>query len=297
MIDLLAALCLLAALQAPAATAATPAPSSLADMRDGELTVFAAASLADVLEDLERAWLARYPRVPLVVSLDASNVLATQIAEGAAADVFLSADRARPDELASAGLASGAPLIFAGNGLTIVTPIDSPLVREPADLARPGVRIVAAGPGVPITRYAEAALAQLAATLPDPAAFEAAVAANVVSREGNVRAALAKVELGEADAAIVYRTDAGASELVREVPLPSAVAVTADYAALQISPDPAAAAFVAWLVEPEAIAVLAAAGFVRAAAAGAALPSAALRGAARRGAAGPDGAEPSLGPP
>jgi molybdate transport system substrate-binding protein len=118
-----------------------------------------------------------------------------------------------------------------------------------------------------------------------------AVAANVVSREDNVRAALAKVELGEADAAIVYRTDARASELVREVTLPSAVVVTADYAALQISPDPAAAAFVAWLRESEAEAVLTAAGFVPAAAA-AALPSAALPSAA-----GPDAGEPSPGPP
>ena len=81
-------------------------------------------------------------------------------------------------------------------------------MQSPADLAEPGVRIVAAGPGVPITRYADEALAQLAATMPDPEAFADAVAANIVSREDNVRAALAKVELGEGDAAFVYRTDA-----------------------------------------------------------------------------------------
>ena len=65
---------------------------------------------------------------------------------------------------------------------------------------------------MPITRYADEAIAQLAATTPDPAAFSSAVAANVVSREDNVRAALAKVELGEGDAAIVYATDARASD-------------------------------------------------------------------------------------
>jgi molybdate transport system substrate-binding protein len=172
-------------------------------------------------------------------------------------------------------------VVFARNGLTIVTPIEGRTVNVPADLARPGVRVVAAGPGVPITRYAEAALAQLAATTPDPVAFAAAVAANVVSREDNVRAALAKVELGEADAAIVYRTDARSSGLVREVPLPAGVAVTADYAALQVSPDPAAAAFVAWLRGSEAVAILEAAGFVR---------------AAEPDAAGPDAAEPSPRP-
>ena len=235
-----------------------PVPSGL--QSDG-LTIFAAASLADVLEDLETTWLGESPEVPLTIAFDASNVLAAQIAEGADVDVFLSADLSRPAELAEAGLTSGEPVTFAQNSPVIVVPRDSQAVMTAMDLAEPGIRLVAAGTSVPITRYAEEAIAQLAATTPDPAAFSSAVAANVVSREDNVRAALAKVELGEGDAAIVYATDARASDAVREVPFPEAVQVTAEYGAVQVSDDPAAAAFVTWLTGPTAQAVLAEAAF------------------------------------
>jgi molybdate transport system substrate-binding protein len=235
-----------------------PAPSGL--QSDG-LTIFAAASLADVLEDLEVIWLDESPQVPLTIAFDASNVLAAQIAEGADVDVFLSADLSRPAELAEAGLTSGEPVTFAQNSPVIVVPLDSQAVLTAMDLAKPGIRLVAAGTSVPITRYAEEAIAQLAATTPDPTAFSSAVAANVVSREDNVRAALAKVELGEGDAAIVYATDARASDAVREVPFPEAVQVSAEHGAVQVSDDPAAAAFVIWLTGPAAQAVLANAGF------------------------------------
>ncbi len=235
-----------------------PVPSGLPG--DG-LTIFAAASLADVLEDLEATWLGEFPEIPLTVAFDASNVLAAQIAEGADVDVFLSADLSRPAELAEAGFTSGEPVTFAQNSPVIVVPRDSQVVTTAMDLAEPGIRLVAAGTSVPITRYAEEAIAQLAATTPDPAAFSIAVAANVVSREDNVRAALAKVELGEGDAAIVYATDARASDAVREVPFPEAVQVTAEYGAVQVSDDPAAAAFVTWLTGPAAQTVLADAAF------------------------------------
>jgi molybdate transport system substrate-binding protein len=267
------ALCFL--LAAPT-TAASPSPSvgpgaSAALEADDEqvpsglpsdgLTIFAAASLADVLEDLETTWLVESPEVPLTIAFDASNVLAAQITEGAEVDVFLSADLSRPTELAEAGLTSGEPVTFARNSPVIVVPWDSQAVMTALDLAVPGVRLVAAGLGVPITRYAEEAIAQLAATTPDPAAFSNAVAANVVSREDNVRAALAKVELGEGDAAIVYVTDARASDAVREVPFPEAVQVSAEYGAVQVSDDPAASAFVTWLTGPSAQAILAEAAF------------------------------------
>lgn len=230
--------------------------------RDGaELTVFAAASLRVVLEDLEAAWSSDHPGVRLTVASDGSNVLAAQITEGAPADVFVSADTLRPRELAEAGLVSGEPLPFARNRVVIVVPRDGDAVGEARDLGEPGVRIVAAGTGVPVTHYADEALAQLAGTMPDTEAFAAAVAANVVSREDNVRAALAKVELGEGDAAIVYRTDLASSDRVREVPWPESVEVSAEYAAVAVSDRPLAAEFVAWLGRPEAGAVLEAASF------------------------------------
>ncbi|HZW00250.1 MAG TPA: molybdate ABC transporter substrate-binding protein [Candidatus Deferrimicrobium sp.] len=234
---------------------------ALSALQSDGLTIFAAASLADVLEDLETTWLDESPQVPLTIAFDASNVLAAQITEGADVDVFLSADLSRPAGLAEAGFTSGEPVTFAQNSPVIVVPLDSQAVMTAMDLAEPGIRLVAAGTSVPITRYAEEAIAQLAATTPDPAAFSSAVAANVVSREDNVRAALAKVELGEGDAAIVYATDAHASDAVREVPFPEAVQVSAEYGAVQVSDDPAAAAFVIWLTGPTAQAVLANAAF------------------------------------
>ena len=229
----------------------------------GALTVFAAASLTDVLDGLEERWLEANPDVPLAIALDASNVLAAQIGEGAPADVFLSADLRRPQELADAGHTAAQPVPFARNRVTVAVPLGSSAVVVAEDLAAPGVRLVAAGPGVPVTTYADAAIAQLAATTDDAEAFLARVTANVVSREDNVRAALAKVELGEGDAAVVYRTDARSSDLVREVPFPEAVDVSAAYAAVRISRHPAAGAFLEWLRGPDAGAVLATYGFER----------------------------------
>lgn len=227
----------------------------------GELTVFAAASLTDVMEGLERRWVETHPGVRLTMAFDGSNVLSAQISEGAPVDVFVSADTRRPEELDEAGLTADRPVPFARNRVTIAVPLEGRAVQAAEDLADAGVRLVAAGRGVPVTHYAEAAVDQLAATMPDPAAFRQRVEANVVSREDNVRAALAKVELGEGDAAIVYVTDVRSSDRVREVPFPPAVDVTAAYAVVPISPDPGAAAFVEWLTGPDAAEVLEAYGF------------------------------------
>ncbi len=228
---------------------------------DSELTVFAAASLRDVFFDLDAAWMSSHPGTALTLAHEASNILAAQITEGAPADVFVSADVQRPAELSEAGLTAAPPVPFARNRVTLVAPLDDGRVQSPDDLATPGVRIVAAGAGVPITHYADAALARLALTMPDPDAFAAAVAANIVSREDNVRAALAKVELGEGDVAVVYRTDALSSDRVREIPFPETVDITAEYVAVQVSDRPMAAEFVTWLGGPEAAAIIEANGF------------------------------------
>jgi molybdate transport system substrate-binding protein len=246
------------ALSVLACGAAVP-PST--PLEGGSISVFAAASLTDVVSDLEARWERAHPGVDLTSTFDATNILATQIAEGADADVFLSADASRPAALAREGLTAGQPVPFARSRLTIAVPLEGGLVRTPEDLAEPGVRLVAAGSGVPITRYADEAVARLAATTPDAQAFIDRVAANVVSREDNVRAALAKVELREGDAAIVYEADVHDSRDVREVPFPAGVDVSAEYSAAQISDRPAAAAFIGWLTGPEGAAILAASGF------------------------------------
>ena len=208
------------------------------------------------MDELEAAWAETYPQVPLTFATEASNVLAAQIAEGADADVFLSADDVRPAELAGAGHTAGSPVRFAGNRVVLVTGGDTP-IGAAAEVARPGVRLVASGPGTPIGRYAKEAIAGTE----DPRAFTAAVEANVASREDNVRAALAKVELGEGDAAFVYRTDALGSEAVTEVELPPEARIAADYTAVLVSGREAARDFIDWLREPPAAAILDAAGF------------------------------------
>jgi molybdate transport system substrate-binding protein len=202
----------------------------------------------------------------LTIATDSSSTLRTQIEQGAPADVFLSADQKNPRALVEAGLAAGDAVDFAGNELAIVVPIDNPArVTGPLDLARPGLKIVAAGDEVPVTAYAQEAVLRLSALPGYPTDFAAGYAANVVSNEENVRAVLAKIELGEGDAAIVYRTDALASSGVALIEIPTEAALTATYAGVVVgaSPRPEAAhAFLDWLASAKGAAVLAGFGFL-----------------------------------
>lgn len=261
-----------AAAQSPSPAASCPpfppvtaaAPADPADLPD--LTVFAAASLTNAFEDLAEPWSASHPGSELILSFDSSSALRAQIEEGAPADVFASADTRNAQLLVDACLAPGPTTAFAGNALVIVVPAGNPAgIGSAADLARSGVRVVTALPDVPITRYTTEVVANLAA-LPDfPADFVEAVTANTVSEEDNVRAVLAKIELGEGDAAMVYLTDAASSDGVETVAIPDEANVPATYAAVSVgeSAQPALAAeFLAFLAGPEGQAVLESYGFL-----------------------------------
>jgi molybdate transport system substrate-binding protein len=230
-----------------------------------DVTVFAAASLTDAFEALREPWMAAHPGSDLVLSFDSSSALRAQVEEGAAVDAFASADTANAQKLVDACLAPGPVTPFAGNSLTVVVPADDPAgITSPADLARPGVRYVAAGPDVPITKYATQSIEKMAALDGYPDDFAAAVTANTISEEDNVRAVLAKIELGEGDAAIVYVTDAAASDDVSAIAIPEGADVPAMYAAVALPAGPQAAmghAFLEFLGGPEAQAVLVAFGF------------------------------------
>ena len=240
--------------------------SAAAIERSRGLTVYAAASLRDALDAAARAYEAADARLSVTVSTDSSSALEIQIEQGAPADVFLSADTANPQKLVDAGLADGEPVAFAGNDLTVVVPAGNPGgIRTPADLGRPGVRVIAAGDNVPITRYASQLLGRLAALAGYPAGFEAAYAANVVSREDNVKALIAKVELGEGDAGIVYVTDARASSKVETVAVPDEANVPATYAGVVVkgsSNVAGAHGFLSWLANADGQAILAEFGFL-----------------------------------
>ncbi len=245
----------------PPLVIASPAPAEL-----GEITVFAAASLTDPFTILGQAWAAQHPGSTLTFSFDSSSALRAQIEEGAPADILASADMRNPQTLVDECLAPAPIVTFAGNQAVIVTPADNPAgIDSWDDLATPGVRIVAAGEEVPIQRYAEQVLGNLAA-LPDaPAGFLDAVHANYATREDNVAAVLAKIELGEGDAGIVYVSDAAGSDAVTTVAVPDEANVLARYGAVSIggtdSPD-GAAAFLDALTGPEAQAILAQHGFL-----------------------------------
>ncbi len=243
---------------------ATASPSG--SVAPVELTVLAAASLGHVLGDLKAAYESAHPGTTVTISTDSSTALEIQIEQGAPADVFLSADTTNPRKLVDGGFADGQPVIFAGNELTIITPTDNPGgLTVPFDLARDGVRIIAAGDEVPITRYARELVERLAAAPGSPPTFAAAYAANTVSKEDNVGAVRAKIELGEGEAAIVYVTDAAASDEVATVEVPDSVNVRASYAGVVVraaSDTAAAHALLEWLAGPDAQAVIAEAGFL-----------------------------------
>ncbi len=241
---------------APSTSAAAGAP----------LTVFGAASLAKVLDEVEVAYEAAVPGAVLTISTDSSAALATQITEGAPADVFLAADTTNPQKLVDGALADGDAVVFAGNLLTIITPTDNPAgLSVPFDLGKSGVRVIAAGDEVPITKYATQLVENLAAAPGAPADFVAAYAANVASKEDNVAAVRTKIELGEGDAAIVYVTDAAASDKVATIDVPADVNVPASYAGVVVKASAnvdAAHAFLDWFAGPDGQAILTSFGFL-----------------------------------
>lgn len=230
------------------------------------LTIYGAVSLKDFLSAVKSAYEAAPRWITLTIATDSSATLRTQIEEGAPADVFLSADQMNPQTLVDAGLADGAAVDFAGNLLTVIVPSDNPArIETPADLARPGVKVVAAGDEVPITRYAERVIANLATEYGYPAGFATSYAANVVSKEENVKTVVAKIELGEGDAAIVYATDATAAQGVGTVDIPAAANVPATYAGVVVAASThanEAHAFLDWLTGPDGRATLREFGFL-----------------------------------
>jgi molybdate transport system substrate-binding protein len=246
--------------------AAAPSVAGAPSAAEGPVTVYAAASLKGALEKAKTAWEAAHPSSTVTISTDSSSALETQIELGAPADVFLSADTTNPAKLVDKGLAVGDAMPFAGNNLTVIVPAANPAgITTPADLSKAGVKIVAAGDGVPITKYATQLVANLAKEPGSPTDFAAAYARNVVSREDNVKAVVAKIELGEGDAAIVYVTDARASTKVTAIQVPDSANVPATYAGVVVKASRSVATaqrFLAWFAGPDGQAILAGFGFL-----------------------------------
>lgn len=223
-----------------------------------ELTVFAAASLTEAFREVGTAFEAAHLGSEVTFNFAGSQQLALQIQQGAQADVFASADEQQMEKVIAAGLAAGdAATTFARNGMLTIVPSDNPGgVADLHDLARPGLKVVLAGEQVPAGAYARQVLAQLSADAAYGPGFGQAVLDNVISNEENIRQVVAKIRLGEADAAIVYRSDVTpevASE-VETIEIPAEFNVTATYplVALASAQEPELARqFVAFVLSPE----------------------------------------------
>ncbi|MHA7269893.1 molybdate ABC transporter substrate-binding protein [Arthrobacter sp. HLT1-20] len=188
---------------------ASNAPNSSAAELSGSLNVYAAASLKTTFTQLAAQFEAQHPLVVVSLSFDGSSTLVTQIIQGAPADVFASADTASMTKLSDTGLAKGSPVDFASNVLTLVVPPDNPAnITSFADVAKSGVKLVVCAPKVPCG----------AASQSDAAS--AGLALKPVSEELSVTGVLGKVTSGEADAGLVYVTDAkAAGAKVLSIPL------------------------------------------------------------------------------
>jgi molybdate transport system substrate-binding protein len=249
------------------ATALLLGASAPAPAQNQTLIVFAAASLTESFGAAGPAF-TKKTGIPVTFDFGGSDTLATQIAQGAPADVFASANLTQMKVVTGAGLAAGTPVTFAKNRLVAIAPKNDPLkITGPADLAKPGIKVVLAATTVPVGGYARATFAKLAGQPGYTAGFPAAVETNVVSNELDVKAVVTKIALGEADAGVVYSTDvtpAVAAQL-NEYPFPAAVAPDIEYpiVALKNAPNAKGAqAFVDYVVSAEGQAFLKARGFI-----------------------------------
>ncbi len=262
----------LLALTAPwlAACGGTPDPSGTNTSQPVTLTVFAAASLKSAFTELGSDFRAVHPNVTVTFSFAGSDTLATQIDQGAPADVFASANATQMNVVVKAGLiASASPRVFAHNRLVVVYPKSNPAnLQTLQDLARPGVKVDLAANTVPAGQYAITFLTKASA---DPAFspdYKSQVLANVVSYESDVTTVLTKVSQGEADAGIVYTTDAqSVATSVGTIPIPDALNTVAVYPIAPIAASvnsTVAQQFVAYVLSASAQTVLAKYGFIAA---------------------------------
>ena len=232
---------------------ASTSPSSTS--LSGYISVFAAASLTASFNALGTSFHAANPGVGVNLNYAGTPTLVTQIEQGAPADVFASADTTNMDKLTADGLTTGSAQVFAHNQLEIVVAPGNPKgITALTDLAKPGVIYITEGPTVPAGKYSLQALAS------------AGVKVTPKSLETSVSAVISKIELGEADAGIVYTTDVtAAGNKVQGVQIPTANNVIATYPIVAVKGTKnlaVANAFIAYVVSATGQSTLASFGFL-----------------------------------
>jgi len=235
-------------------TPATPAPGASSPGVTGDITVFAAASLTESFTQIGKDFEAANPGSKVIFNFAASSALATQINEGAPADVFAAASPATMATVTDAGNGEGTPVVFVKNQLVIAVAKGNPKgITGLSDLTNPDLKVALCAEEVPCGAAAQKALDAAGVTL------------TPVTLEQDVKAALSQVKLGEVDAALVYRTDAKAAAAdVDGIEFPESADAINDYPIVVVKNAPnqtGATAFLAYVQSDQGKAVLTAAGF------------------------------------
>ncbi len=266
-VGLLAAACTSAASPTPVTTALAVAPATSAPAAGQKVIVFAAASLTDAFNEIADKFKQQNPGVTFDFNYAGSQQLRTQLEQGAIADVFTSANNTEMNNAIKSDLVvSGTQKTFVRNRLAVIVPKNNPGgVNELKDLSKPGLKIVLAAPSVPVGGYALTSLGKMNADF--GATFSQTVLSNVVSQEDNVKQVVAKIQLGEADAGIVYSSDVtpDAAEKVTKVEIPDKYNVLATYpiAVLKAAPQAdLATKFINYVLSADGQSVLAKWGFI-----------------------------------
>jgi molybdate transport system substrate-binding protein len=255
---------------ATASIVATSAPTSGANAPrvEGQLTVFAAASLTDTFKQMGAAIEKANPGTKITFNFAGSPTLRTQLSQGVQADVFASADQANMQGAQQDGSIAGEPRVFAQNRLVMITAaLGSTAPSQLQDLGKPGLKLVLAQKDVPAGNYARQAFQKMAQDPAYGAVFDTKVLANVVSEETDVKQVVNKVQLGEADAGIVYTTDVTSSvrNQVKMIAIPDQFNVIAQYPIAMVKGAPNATGaqeFVNYVLSPAGQSALKDNGFI-----------------------------------
>ncbi len=211
------------------AVTSTPTAAPVAVIEARTLTVFAAASLTDAFTEIGKNFETTNPGVTVTFNFAGSQALQTQIEQGAPADVFASASKSYMDLLVTDNyVTADVPQNFLTNKLVVILPANNPAgLGKLEDLANPKLKLVIAAEAVPVGKYALQALDLMDKKFGN--GYKDKVLANVVSKEDNVKQVVAKVQLGEADAGIVYTSDAIAAPDLKTIEIPAELNVIAKY--------------------------------------------------------------------
>jgi len=217
------------AAEAPTLAPTEAPPTATPEPEPQTLTIFAAASLTDAFIEIGAAFDAANPGVTTTFNFGGSQTLRTQIEEGAPVDVFASANAKEMDTLVTDNFVTAdIAQVFLTNKLVVILPADNPAALEKLeDLANPGIKLVLAAEEVPVGKYSRQAFDLMDASF--GTGFKDKVLANVVSNEDNVKQVVAKIQLGEADAGIVYTSDAIAAPDLKTIEIPADLNVIAKY--------------------------------------------------------------------